>query len=48
MWVPQQRNDETYGGEMPPEQQYPYQGDGQQQPQQQPQSGPGYDEQYRF
>ncbi|MFG2371688.1 hypothetical protein ACGFY9_09445 [Streptomyces sp. NPDC048504] len=48
VWVPQQRNDETYGGEMPPEQQYPYQGDGQQQPQQQPQSGPGYDEQYRF
>ena len=47
VWVPQQRNDETYGGELP-DQQYPYQGDGQQQPQQQPQSGPGYDEQYRF
>ncbi|MFE9601775.1 hypothetical protein [Streptomyces hokutonensis] len=46
VWVPQQRNDETYGGELPPDQQY-YQGDGQQQ-QQQPQSGPGYDEQYRF
>ncbi|MEV0487078.1 hypothetical protein AB0I69_41580 [Streptomyces sp. NPDC050508] len=48
VWVPQQRNDETYGGELPAEQQYPYQGDGQQQPQQQPQSGAGYDEQYRF
>ncbi|MFE2887675.1 hypothetical protein [Streptomyces sp. NPDC059272] len=47
VWVPQQRNDETYGGELP-DQQYPYQGDGGQQPQQQPQSGPGYDEQYRF
>ncbi|MFI5552077.1 hypothetical protein [Streptomyces sp. NPDC051738] len=43
VWVPQQRTDETYGGELPPEQQYPYQGDGQQQGQ-----GQGYDEQYRF
>ncbi|MFC8519567.1 hypothetical protein [Streptomyces sp. NPDC057257] len=44
VWVPQQRTDETYGGELPPEQQYPYQGNGQQQPQ-----GNGYDEQqYRF
>ncbi|MHC3473388.1 SCO2102 family sporulation regulator [Streptomyces sp. 7R007] len=41
VWVPQQRNDETYGGELPPEQQYPYQGNGQGQ-------GNGYDEQYRF
>ncbi|MES5823029.1 hypothetical protein [Streptomyces sp. RG80] len=42
VWVPQQRTDETYGGELPPEQQqYPYQGNGQQQ-------GNGYDEQYRF
>ncbi|AZQ34172.1 hypothetical protein EJ357_12335 [Streptomyces cyaneochromogenes] len=40
VWVPQQRTDE-YGGELPPEQQYPYQGNGQQQ-------GQGYDEQYRF
>ncbi|MDN3020827.1 hypothetical protein [Streptomyces sp. S.PB5] len=40
VWVPQQRTDETYGGELPPEQQYPYQGNGQQ--------GNGYDEQYRF
>ncbi|WP_367323807.1 hypothetical protein [Streptomyces sp. HUAS ZL42] len=41
VWVPQQRTDESYGGELPPEQQqYPYQGDGQQ--------GNGYDEQYRF
>lgn len=48
VWVPQQRNDETYGGELPPEQQqYPYDGNGQN-GQQQPQSGPGYDEQYRF
>ncbi|MET7574481.1 hypothetical protein ABZT04_39290 [Streptomyces sp. NPDC005492] len=45
VWVPQQRSDETYGGELPADQQY-YQGDGQQQ--QQPQSGTGYDEQYRF
>jgi hypothetical protein len=49
VWVPQQRNDETYGGEMPvDQQQYGYDTTGQQQPQQQPQSGPGYDEQYRF
>ncbi|MFC8783117.1 hypothetical protein ACFTWR_18805 [Streptomyces nigra] len=40
VWVPQQRTDE-YGGELPPEQQQYYQGNGQQQ-------GPGYDEQYRF
>ncbi|MFJ9538085.1 hypothetical protein ACIRPX_12575 [Streptomyces sp. NPDC101225] len=41
VWVPQQRTDESYGGELPPEQPYPYQGDGQAQ-------GNGYDEQYRF
>ncbi|GAA4048122.1 hypothetical protein [Streptomyces shaanxiensis] len=41
VWVPQQRTDE-YGGELPPEQQYPYQGNGQQG------QGQGYDEQYRF
>ena len=41
VWVPQQRTDEAYGGELPPEQQYPYQVNGQQQ-------GQGYDEQYRF
>ncbi|MGW7822622.1 SCO2102 family sporulation regulator [Streptomyces puniciscabiei] len=41
-WVPQQRTDETYGGELPQEQPYPYQGQAQQQP------GTGYDEQYRF
>ncbi|WP_210587365.1 hypothetical protein [Streptomyces sp. GESEQ-35] len=42
VWVPQQRTDETYGGELPPEQPYPYQGNGQPQ-------GNGYDEQqYRF
>ncbi|GGM87681.1 SCO2102 family sporulation regulator [Streptomyces fuscichromogenes] len=45
VWVPQQRADETYGGELPQEQQYPYQGEGQQQGRQ----GNGYDEQqYRF
>ncbi|MGI5374758.1 hypothetical protein ACQEV2_11020 [Streptomyces sp. CA-251387] len=43
VWVPQQRTDEAYGGELPPEQQYPYQGNGQEQGQ-----GNGYDEQYRF
>jgi len=44
VWVPQQRTaDDPYGGELPPEQAYPYQGDGQ------PQGpGQGYDEQYRF
>lgn len=44
VWVPQQRTDETYGGELPAEQPYPYQGDGRQQQQ----GGAGYDEQYRF
>jgi hypothetical protein len=44
VWVPQQRTtDDPLGGELPPEQPYPYQGDGQQQGQ-----GNGYDEQYRF
>ncbi|WP_329408991.1 hypothetical protein OG802_09400 [Streptomyces sp. NBC_00704] len=45
VWVPQQRNtDDPLGGELPPDQQqYPYQGDGQQ-----PGQGNGYDEQYRF
>lgn len=43
LWVPQQRStDDPYGGELPPEQPYPYQGDGQQPP------ANGYDEQYRF
>ncbi|MFJ5259178.1 hypothetical protein ACIQAC_01705 [Streptomyces sp. NPDC088387] len=42
VWVPQQRNtDDPYGGELPPEQPYPYQGDGQPQ-------GNSYDERYRF
>ncbi|MGW3205114.1 SCO2102 family sporulation regulator [Streptomyces sp. NPDC001135] len=45
VWVPQQRTDETYGGELPQEQPYPYQGQGHPQ---QPQPGAGYDEQYRF
>ncbi|MDT9694449.1 hypothetical protein [Streptomyces sp. P17] len=41
VWVPQQRStDDPYGGELPPEQPYPYQGG-------QGQQG-GYDEQYRF
>ncbi|MFF2202919.1 hypothetical protein [Streptomyces sp. NPDC058145] len=42
VWVPQQRSDDSYGGELPQEQPYPYQDNGQQQP------GAGYDEQYRF
>ncbi|KOG32162.1 SCO2102 family sporulation regulator [Streptomyces resistomycificus] len=42
VWVPQQRNtDDPYGGDLPPEQSYPYQGNGQAQ-------GNDYDEQYRF
>jgi hypothetical protein len=46
VWVPQQRStDDPYGGELPPEQPYPYQGDGQTQAQPQ---GQGYDEQYRY
>ncbi|MFE9805636.1 hypothetical protein ACFYRN_28780 [Streptomyces sp. NPDC005227] len=44
VWVPQQRNtDESYGGELPPEQQqYPYQGNGG------GNGNTGYDEQYRY
>ncbi|MEU8589883.1 hypothetical protein AB0C59_23240 [Streptomyces sp. NPDC048664] len=43
VWVPQQRGTEdALTGELPPEQQYPYQGDT---PRQQ---GHGFDEQYRF
>ncbi|MGW2208977.1 SCO2102 family sporulation regulator [Streptomyces sp. NPDC001781] len=41
VWVPQQRTDENQHGELPPEQQYPYQGQTQQQ-------NTGYDEQYRY
>ncbi|MFE9770240.1 hypothetical protein ACFYOV_00865 [Streptomyces sp. NPDC005931] len=42
LWVPQQRStDDPYGGALPPEQPYPYQGNAQQ-------PGTGYDEQYRF
>ncbi|MFH8804678.1 hypothetical protein ACH4F6_34830 [Streptomyces sp. NPDC017936] len=44
VWVPQQRTtDDPFGGELPPEQPYPYHGDGRQQEQ-----GNGFDEQYRF
>lgn len=44
VWVPQQRTDEAFGGDLPPEQSYPYQGDGQQ-----GQGNTGYDEQqYRY
>ncbi|MFJ6073465.1 hypothetical protein ACIQFU_21905 [Streptomyces sp. NPDC093065] len=44
VWVPQQRStDDPYGGELPAEQPYPYQGNDQTQRQNQ-----GYDEQYRF
>ncbi|MFI7497261.1 hypothetical protein ACIBVL_01890 [Streptomyces sp. NPDC049687] len=46
VWVPQQRStDDPLGGDLPPEQQYPYQGDGQGQ---QHGQGNGYDDQYRF
>ncbi|MEW2291573.1 hypothetical protein ABZ719_02540 [Streptomyces sp. NPDC006743] len=53
VWVPQQRADDPYGGELPAEQTYPYQGDGQGgtasgHGQGQGQHGAGYDEQYRF
>ncbi|MFJ8467055.1 SCO2102 family sporulation regulator [Streptomyces swartbergensis] len=44
VWVPQQRDTDEYGQELPPEQQpYPHQGNGQQQT-----PGNGFDEQYRF
>ncbi|CAL9432178.1 hypothetical protein SUDANB176_02075 [Streptomyces sp. enrichment culture] len=44
LWVPQQRSaDDPYGGELPPEQPYPQQGDGQTHG-----NGNGYGEQYRF
>ncbi|MFI6206559.1 hypothetical protein ACIBAI_09155 [Streptomyces sp. NPDC051041] len=44
VWVPQQRStDEPYGGELPPEQPYPYQGEGHQ-----GQGHGGFGEQYRF
>ncbi|MGW1543530.1 SCO2102 family sporulation regulator [Streptomyces sp. NPDC002309] len=43
VWVPQQRStDDPYGGELPQEQPYPHQGDGQ------AQQGNEYDERYRF
>ncbi|MGW3291883.1 SCO2102 family sporulation regulator [Streptomyces sp. NPDC001002] len=52
VWVPQQRTDESYGGELPPEQSYGYQDNGQGQQhdgQGQGQQQHGYDEQqYRF
>ncbi|MEU9283982.1 hypothetical protein AB0D57_04485 [Streptomyces sp. NPDC048275] len=42
VWVPQQRStDDAYGGELPPEQPYPYEGNG-------TGNGTGYDEQYRY
>ncbi|WP_326669315.1 hypothetical protein [Streptomyces canus] len=44
VWVPQQRTDEPYGGELPQEQGYYPDNDGQGQQNQ----GQGYDEQYRF
>ncbi|MFD9024912.1 hypothetical protein [Streptomyces parvulus] len=48
VWVPQQRStDDSYGDELPPEQPYPYQDNGQTQGHGQGQ-GQGYDEQYRF
>ncbi|MEU5085883.1 hypothetical protein [Streptomyces sp. NPDC021356] len=57
VWVPQQRSDDpAYGGELPGEQTYPYQGSGQgangqggnAQGHGQAQHGAGFDEQYRF
>ncbi|GGW59019.1 SCO2102 family sporulation regulator [Streptomyces griseoloalbus] len=50
LWVPQQRSPEDpYGGELPPEQPYPYQGDGQTQGNGGGNgNGNGYDEQYRY
>ncbi|WP_328783400.1 hypothetical protein OIE52_15110 [Streptomyces canus] len=44
VWVPQQRTDESYGGELPQEQGYYQDNSGQGQQNQ----GQGYDEQYRF
>ncbi|WP_329226958.1 hypothetical protein [Streptomyces canus] len=44
VWVPQQRTDESYGGELPQEQGYYPDNNGQGQQNQ----GQGYDEQYRF
>ncbi|MCX4861038.1 hypothetical protein OG426_15575 [Streptomyces canus] len=44
VWVPQQRTDESYGGELPQEQGYYQDNNGQGQQNQ----GQGYDEQYRF
>ncbi|MER6983305.1 hypothetical protein [Streptomyces carpinensis] len=46
VWVPQQRTDDSYDGQLPPEQPYPYQGNGQGYGQ--AQHGAGFDEQYRF
>ncbi|RMB87211.1 hypothetical protein [Streptomyces shenzhenensis] len=48
VWVPQQRTDEVYGGELPQEQPYPYQNNQQQNNGQQQGNGNGYDEHYRF
>ncbi|MFI6279275.1 hypothetical protein [Streptomyces sp. NPDC050988] len=51
VWVPQQRNTEDqYGGELPPEQSYPYDGNGNNGTNggNGQQGGGGYDEQYRF
>ncbi|MFD9189744.1 hypothetical protein [Streptomyces phaeochromogenes] len=50
VWVPQQRNTEDpYGGELPPEQSYPYDGNGNNGTNGgNGQQGGGYDEQYRF
>ncbi|MFF4757472.1 hypothetical protein [Streptomyces sp. NPDC001292] len=46
VWVPQQRTDDSYGGEQLPQEQqsYPYQDNNHGQPQ----HGTGFDEQYRF
>ncbi|MFF9093323.1 hypothetical protein ACF1AX_09420 [Streptomyces sp. NPDC014802] len=48
VWVPQQRTDDTYGAELPPEQPYPYEQGTAQPHGGQQQAGHGFDEQYRF
>ncbi|WP_405832106.1 hypothetical protein [Streptomyces sp. NBC_01176] len=50
VWVPQQRStDDQYGGELPPEQQYPYQDNGQGNGNGNGNgNGAGFDEQYRY
>jgi hypothetical protein len=49
VWVPQQRTTDEYGGELPPEQSYPYEGNGNANGNGNGNGNSnGYDEQYRF